>query len=643
MTARFPSHRPSPGLSVAALGAAAFLVTLGHGFAFDDDIVLLKNRWLGQGWTGLADLLLHTEWAGGGLEVPVWRPLTALTYALDHAISGFSPSSWHLTNVGLHALASWLVWRLARSLGDRFGLDDRAAFLAGALFAVHPIHVEAVANVVGRKDVLATILILTALLARGRAVREGGWWLAVPGLALLGACLSKEVGAAGLALLVLLVGFDRWVPAPSPPPPGVGPPPTTGRRVAVLAGAALATLAYLLARRAVTGSVLSAGAVPFDDNPLGTAGPLVRVATAVVVLGKGLLLQLLPVGQSPDWSFDALPVVRSAADPRLLASAALLAGWGTAALALRRRAPLLLLALAWYLVAVLPASNLLFPAGTIFGERLLYLPSVATTLLAGAALSAAAGHLPARPATLGAALAAALLLALGLACARYASAWSDDLTLFRWASAATPRSAKVHLKLGDLLHRRGELAAGLEELEQALAISPGFGRAEASRGLLLSALGRTAEAEASLLRAISLEPRDADAAYEAGRLAAGRGAIDQAAALWRHALSARPGHAGALADLAAWHAMRGEDGAALDLAGRAVEADPAMASAWYTLGLLRERRGDAAGAREARRRFVEVAGPAYAAEADAVRRGLEAQPPPGRTPDAGHAGGAPSR
>jgi len=318
MTARFPSIRPSPGLVVAALGVAAFLVTLGHGFAFDDDIVLLKNRWLGQGWSGLADLLLHTEWAGGGLEVPVWRPLTALTYALDHAISGFSPWSWHLTNVGLHALASWLVWRLARSLEARFGLDDRAAFMAGALFAVHPVHVEAVANVVGRKDVLATVLVLTALLARGRAVREGGWWLAVPGLALLGACLSKEVGAAGLALLVLLEGFDRWVPAASPPPPGVGPPAAAGRRVAVLAGAALATLAYLLARRAVTGSLLSAGAVPFDDNPLGTAGPLVRVATAVVVLGKGLLLQLLPVGQSPDWSFDALPVVRSAADPRLV-------------------------------------------------------------------------------------------------------------------------------------------------------------------------------------------------------------------------------------------------------------------------------------------------------------------------------------
>jgi len=121
------------------------------------------------------------------------------------------------------------------------------------------------------------------------------------------------------------------------------------------------------------------------------------------------------------------------------------------------------------------------------------------------------------------------------------------------------------------------------------------------------------------------------------------GAIDQAAALWRHALSARPGHAGALADLAAWHAMRGEDGAALDLAGRAVEADPAMASAWYTLGLLRERRGDAAGARAARRRFVEVAGPAFAAEAEAVRRGLEAQPATGRTPDAGRNGVSPAR
>src|SRR5690606_21841130 len=136
-----------------------------------------------------------------------------------------------------------------------------------------------------------------------------------------------------------------------------------------------------------------------------------------------------------------------------------------------------------------------------------------------------------------------LVLALGVATVRYAAAWSDDLTLFRLAVERVPRSAKAHLKLGSLLHLRGESAAGLVEVERALAISPDFPRALSARGVILATLGRAEEAEAALARAVALAPEDADAAYEAGRLAAGRGALDQAAALWRRALAARPGHA----------------------------------------------------------------------------------------------------
>jgi tetratricopeptide (TPR) repeat protein len=669
MATAAPPRVPRAPFLVAAAAALPYLGTLGHGFAFDDGVVIVRNHFLREGWGGLPALLGRTEWAGAGLEVPAWRPLTALTYALTHALAGLEPCGWHLGNLLLHAAVALLAWRLAAALG----LTARAALLAGLLVAVHPLHVEAVANVVGRKDLLAAGFALAAALLHLGALDLGGWRLAAAPLAGLAAMLSKEVGAVtvGLVAVAELVrgagtapsgqrgggheragveGPDARDGAHGPLGPSPSRPGRPGRRGLLYASHLSALALYLLLRHAVTGGLVTAGDVPFEDNPLAHSGALVRFATALAVVGKGLLLHVLPVGQSPDWSFDAIPLVRSALDPRLLGSLLALAAWAGAGLALRRRAPVVLGGLAWYLVALLPASNLLFPAGTLFGERLLYLPGVGAALAAGWALgrflgpdrarrpSAAApptapdgaerrragveGRHPGRLRAL--AVGAALLLLAG-ATARYAAAWSDDLTLFRRAEARVPRSAKVHHKLATLLLERGDAPAALAEVETALSIWRGSPRAHLAHGAILAALGRPAEAAAAYLEALALEPSGADALYELGRLARDRGALDEAAGWWERAVAARPTHAGALSDLAALALWRGEAARARALAERAVDADGTLAPAWYTLGQAAALLGDPAASRRALGRFVEVAGPEYAPEAAAVRKSLGAR------------------
>jgi protein O-mannosyl-transferase len=594
-------------LAAAALGLALYLPTVGHAFVYDDEIVVVKNVLL-RSLDRIPALFAATEWAGGGLDARAYRPLTGVTYALDHALSGLAPWSYHLTNALLHGAASGLVLLLAL----RLGLSRLGAAAAALLFAAHPIHVEAVSNVVGRKDVLATALVLAMLLLHRRAASRGGPAVALSWLAYAGAVFAKEVGVVGIALAALL---DASL--------GPGQPAEAAaerrRRRLLYAGHAAVLAGYLLAYRAVVAGVAD-GPIPFEDNPAAHQPPLLRALTALAVLGHGLRLQLAPVGQSPDWSYDALPVAGSLADPRVLLAVALLAAWLAAGWWARRRAPAVPFSVGLYLTALLPASNLPFPIGTIFGERLLYLPSVGLALLAGAAAEALAPRLPRAARAAGAALVLATLAAATL---RYSAAWADEGRLFQVALASAPRSAKVHHKVATLLARERPQEA-LVAIERAIAIYPCYGRAHLVRAALLHSLGRPDDEARALGRALECSPDDADALYAAGRLARQAGRLDEAAGLWRRAVAARRTHAEALSDLATYHLLRGEQALALELATRAVQADERQASAWYGLGLIHRDRGDRPAARAAFGRFVEVAGPDYAAEVSAVRSALAA-------------------
>jgi hypothetical protein len=334
-----------------------------------------------------------------------------------------------------------------------------AAGLAGLLFAVHPIHVEAVAPVFGRKDVLATLFVLSFLLAHRGALGRGGWRRLAAPLLLLSAMLTKEVGVVGLALVVLQ---DLWL---EPDRRAF----LVRREVPLLyASHILAVTLFLLARTAVTGG-LGIPDTSVWDNPLVSAPLLGRLATALVVVCKGVGLLALPVGQSPDYSFNAIPVVASPFDPRL-AVAVLGAGAVVAAATRRRlRRTVLPLGIAWYALALLPAANLLVVSGTIFAERLLYLPSVAFCLVAGAGLA----WIAERRRTLGPALAGVAAVALAAGTLAYTRYWRDDVTLFRRAVSVVATSTKAQHKLGEELLRRGELGEALLHLRRAMEIAPG--------------------------------------------------------------------------------------------------------------------------------------------------------------------------
>jgi protein O-mannosyl-transferase len=589
-------ERQRGGLAAAAVALAAvlpFAGTLGHGFALDDVTEVVRNDHV-HSLRQAARLFAEGSWAGAGEVATIYRPLTSLTYALNHVVGDLDPGGYHLLNVLLHALCAVLVLRLGRVLGA----SSLAATAAALLFAVHPVHVEVVANVAGRKDALATAFIIATLLAHRVALHRGGARLGLAWLAFAAALLAKETGAVALGIVAVwdvVVEPDRW---------------RAGRRraLALYAGYATAFLLYLLARHAAVGSLgVPLSLIPYVENPLPhlPAGP--RLLTAVTVLGYGLSLLAWPRGLSPDYSWNALPPVTSPLDLAFLASLAVLLALAAAAVLLRRTRPALAFLILWYAGAVFPTSNLLLPVGTIFGDRLLYLPSVAFCLAAGLLLQG----LLARPAAWPRLAGVAVLLLLAWRTVAYAGAWRDEVSLFTAAVEAQPASAKAHELLGAALMEADRAEEGVRQLElavKALASLPEPPQAQRTKlGVAYERLNRLDDAEALYLEVLRQTPGFADATWRLGVVRWRQGRHDEAARLWEQAVAQQPDHARAMTDLGLALQERGDLAGAEALFRRAAEIDPRTAGPWLSLGNLYARRGELARARLAWQRFLELA------------------------------------
>lgn len=594
-------------LIVLVAAVVVYASTVSHGFVFDDGVAIIRNFSI-RSLASIPDIFSQTEWSAGGRENHLYRPLTTTTYALNYAISGLSPWSYHLTNVLLHGLISVLVLLL----GLRWRLPTAAAGIAALMFAVHPIHVEAVANVVGRKELLVGFFLISMALLHSRAVRVGGLYFALSALAYTAAMFSKEIGIVGIGIVAiqdLLIRNDRSESLRS-------------RYWIQYAAYGLLALLFLVVWVSVAGP-LSTADIPRLDNPTVDAPVVVRWMTGIAVIGKGFTLQFLPINQSPDYSFDAIPLVTSALNWRFLFGSAAIAAWLAVGVRLRAAAPAVLIGAWWYLLTILPASNLLFPVGTIFGERLLYVPS-AGLLIAAAGLVAHSLRGRGISTIIVTAFVGVTATLLSIGTIRYSEAWADELSLFTVAVEHAPSSTKAHHKLGEALRDAGLFEEAVAETNTALDIAPDNIWARLFLAEMLHENGFTTEAAAEVEYGLSLGP-NAEALYAAGLLERDAGRLDEAAEFWSQALVINPGHAASLADLGTLALVRGDTASAISFYDRAAESDPGLGHVWYNMAMIFESRGDRQAAQIAYTRFVETAGPEYAEVVEQVRRRLQQQ------------------
>ena len=535
-----PSAPREPSLARARallvlLALLSFANGLPNGFTYDDLSIVRDNPRL-ESPSGAVQILKVGYW---GETSDVYRPVVLLSFAVQRWIHGPSAPLLRAANVFLHALVVLLLleWLLA------LGLARAPSVAAAALFAAMPIHVEAVTSLVGRAELLAAALALVSALAWLRATRGGtarGAWGVVSGVSFALALLAKESAAALPAVIVLAELMSPW-------PPGEA---LRGRwrRLGVAVGAGAAILAAVLGvRLLVLGGVLrSPSALPTElTNSLSALPPGIRLLNAANLLWLYAAKCLVPLRLSADYSAWALRPIRELADPRLWLGVAGWLGGAWAALRWRRTAPEAAFGFLLFPVAFLPTSNVVFPIGTGFGERLAYLPSAGVALLAGAALvrAGSVAFRSAPPRLRDTLLPGALVLVLVPVTILRNRDWRDDRTLYESTVKAQPQAARGHYLLAFDAYRRGELRASEEELRKAVDLYRPFQNAWDLLGEVLWRQRKHEEALAAQRTNVELFPRSPDALFYLAFWNARLGRVDEARALLLRGASLFPSEA----------------------------------------------------------------------------------------------------
>jgi len=354
-------------------GAAAILLsanTVLNDFAFDDIPVITENTGI-QDLGSLPEALVSPYWPNEyGRDLGLWRPVTTALFGMQWAVWGENPAMFHAVNVLLHGVMTALVVLVLSELAPL-----ALAFVAGLLFAAHPVHVEAVANVVGLAEVVSSTLYLGACLV---FLRAGDRIRFLPGAAItllfVLAFLAKESAVTLPGVLFLLDGARDNA--------GIKEALSYARRRwAIYVSLAAAAALILVARYAVLGNLTNSLA------PLGAdllQGDVPRIWTVASIWPHYFRLLFFPLDLSADYAPSVIPLAFDWTGSGILGALLLLGTlglalrlWGTQTLGVDRTPPrLLAFGVVWLVITLSPVSNVLFLSGSLLAERTFYLPSV---------------------------------------------------------------------------------------------------------------------------------------------------------------------------------------------------------------------------------------------------------------------------
>ena len=554
-------------LSLPALVAAAvFANTLGNDLVYDDTLVLERLSAL----SGASPCVF----LGSG------RGLTYAVHLLDESLWGSWAPGWHLTNLALHSLASALAAYAAFALTR----SRRVALLCGLLFAVHPVHVEAVASAAYRKDILAMIFVSLALalwLGRGwRMLRYAGSILCL-GLALL----SKEVAVIGLVPMLFLADLL----------PGSGRSTHLTRRVW---RAFLGFLPFLVLGVIATTRFAGDVAEHFTRESIyrTTEGQLSDynevLATAAGSVPDVARLLFMPLTLSAD--YPTQPYKRLA-DARPSAGVSLVVLWLAATLFLTRRHPVAAFAMAWTLVMYLPCSNIIPLTHFFLAERYLYVPSLGICLLLAIGLDGTlrvAAERAANRLRFGThAVAALLIAAFGVRSVVRNMDWHDAYALWSSARSAGFETYRIHYNIGHALIEQGRFAEAIEPCRKALRFRANNADPHRDLGAALTQTGKIDEGIRELREALRINPHDGVAHHDLGLALIKSGKIDDAIQSFHESIRINPNSVAAHTNLGVALAEKGKLKEAVAAQTKALRIDPQHPEARFNLAVTLQSQG----------------------------------------------------
>jgi len=537
--------------------SAAVYAPLAH-FDFvkwDDPQYITDNASVlaGLTWRGVV-------WAFTTSHGPYWHPLTWLSHMLDVQLFGLDAGGHHMTNIAIHIATTLVLFALLRRAT---GALWRSAFVA-ALFAVHPLHVESVAWIAERKDVLSALFWMLTLGAYG-------WYAARPGvgryaavLALFACALMAKPMVVTLPFALLLVdvwplgraAFDRrdgWIRLVVEKLP----------LVALAAGVGVLTVVLQRGQGALPG---------LETYPVS-----LRAANALISYVAYIGLMIWPANLAALYPYPAaMPALW-----KLAGAALILLAISGAAIRTARTHPCFLAGWLWYLGTLVPVIGLIQSGEQAMADRFAYVPLVGLFVIVAWGIPDLLPEKGVRPLfTVG---------VMGIAACAFLSYnqvqyWADNLTLWQRVVDATGPNYRGQSNLAMALEDAGRTGEAIEHYQEALRINPGFVDAYDNLGLALANQGRTADAIALYSEVLRRKPNDADAHNNLGKILAEQGKTADAAAHFAEAVRLRPQFSEGHNNLANARASEGKMDQAIAEYTEALRLKPDFADAHNGLG-----------------------------------------------------------
>jgi tetratricopeptide (TPR) repeat protein len=540
---------------------------------YDDPDYFSANTHVQAGLTpGNVVWAFCTECAGN------WHPLTWLFLMLDVNLFGRGPAGPHVTNLLFHLANTMLVFLLLRSLTRA---TWRSACVA-ALFALHPLHVESVAWISERKDVLSTFFGLLSLIAYTRYATGDKWRVTRadpasspvtrhPSLHYFFALVFFALGLMSKPMLVTLplaMLLLDWWPLERFKVQGsrFKVQSLVWEKIPFFVLSAISCVVTFIAQQK-GGAVVKLARIPMTG----------RIANAFVSYARYLDKTLWPASLANPyphpghWGF-----------PLVIYSVALVAGLSAIAVLFVRRIPFFFTGWFWFVGTLIPVIGLVQVGVQSMADRYTYVPLIGVFIILAWGLGAMCSnwHLPGK---IPAVVVGIILVACALQTRNQTGYWQNGETLFRHTLAVTESNYMAHYNLGNTLLQSGQIDNAIAQYQKALEIRLGFADAHFKLGVALAQKGQVDEAMVHYQKTLEIQPDHADVLYNLGVILAEKGLTDEAIAHFRKALEIRPDFPNADNNLGVALAKKGLVDEAIAHWRMTIKVDPQYVNAWNNL------------------------------------------------------------
>ena len=451
--------------------------TISGDFVFDDRYIVNSNQTFQL--ENFVNVVTSPYW---NTESGLYRPITLVSYAVNYSVFGTKPWSFHFVNLIFYSWTCYLIFLFIKKLTQK----ELLAFLSALIFLVLPIHSEAVANIIGRAEILALFFSLLFLL---EIIKEK------PKTFLAGLWLLLALGSKENATIIIPLGLILFLQK------------NTGLKYKDWLSISWGAFIYFGSRLQVLGwSYFSNLETSIVENPLKFESVIPRTATSFKILTIYLQKTFWPFNLCSDYSYNQIPALKNFADIWALAGLIIFTLFVVSIFIFWHRKPIISFSAAIFVFGFLITSNIPFTTGTIAGERLIYYPSLGLAIITAYVLTLLIKKLPSLwPKIIVGILTTLLIIFYAWQSHARSLDWLTEKSLFTSATKCAPNSVLSRSNYGAMLYQAGDLENAEKELLAAEKIYNGYPKSLNNLGLVYWKKGEKEKAREYFLKALDFK------------------------------------------------------------------------------------------------------------------------------------------